>query len=269
MSSNLDRFKSDLSHLIKLGGQLELSMQIDCFPEQVKAALKKQLKDKADEYIKELPSFSSTYQRWYSEALAVVRQLLPDRLSDFTRHYEKPKSRKDITYENYRIEDYLQGLHVTRGYEKEKVVGKDAAIPQFQQQLAILTAAEARFTSSLFDIRQLVQADLLDSELEAAEHLAKFKFYRASGAVAGVVLERHLATVCQNHNVSASKKNPTIADFNELLKSATVIDLPQWRFIQHLADLRNMCDHARTPDPTSEQIADLLAGVKKVTKTVF
>jgi hypothetical protein len=269
MPSNLDRFKSDLSRLTKLGGQLELAMQLDCYPDQVKAALKKQLKEKADEYIKDLPSFASACQRWYSEALTVVRQLLPDRLTDFTRHYEKPKTRKDITYENYRVEDYLQGLQVTRGYDKEKVVGKDAAIPQFQQQLAILKAAEARFESSLFDIRQLVQADLLDSELEAAEHLSKFKFFRAAGAVAGVVLERHLATVCDNHKVSVAKKTPTIADFNEALKAAAVIDLPQWRFIQHLADLWNMCDHARSPDPTNEQIGDLVAGVKKITKTVF
>jgi hypothetical protein len=32
-----------------------------------------------------------------------------------------------------------------------------------------------------------------------------------------VVLERHLATVCDNHKVSVAKKNPTIADFNEAL----------------------------------------------------
>jgi hypothetical protein len=69
--------------------------------------------------------------------------------------------------------------------------------------------------------------------------------------------------------VPVGKKNPTISDFNEALKTAAVIDLPQWRFIQHLADLRNICDHARTPDPTKAQIDDLLAGVKKVTKTVF
>ena len=43
-------------------------------------------------------------QPWYSEAKVLIRQLLPDRLSDFVRHYEKPKPRKDITYESYRIE---------------------------------------------------------------------------------------------------------------------------------------------------------------------
>lgn len=135
--------------------------------------------------------------------------------------------------------------------------------------MAILRAAEARFDSSLFEIRQLVQADLLDSEVKAAEELLKHKFIRAAGAVAGVVLESHLGQVCGDHKLQPSKKNPTISDFNESLKAAGVIDLPQWRFIQHLADIRNLCDHGRKPDPTPEQVADLLAGVKKVTKSVY
>lgn len=138
-------------------------------------------------FLEKLPSFSGEYQRWYSESIALLRQLLPDRVADFVRHYEKPKGRKDITFENYRIEDFLQGLRITRGYEKEVVVDSSAAIPQFRQQLAMLKAAKARFESSLFEIRQLVQADLLDSELEAAEVLAKHKFTRAAGALAGVV----------------------------------------------------------------------------------
>ena len=58
----------------------------------------------------------------------MIKQFLPDRLADFVRHYEKPKPRKDISYDSYRIEDYLQGLTVTRGYDKEKVVGPDAAV---------------------------------------------------------------------------------------------------------------------------------------------
>jgi hypothetical protein len=198
-----------------------------------------------------------------------VRQVLPDRVADIIRHYEKPKARKELSNENYRVEDFLQGLEATRGYQKEKVVGRDAAIPHFEQQLAIVRAATARFESCLFDIRHMVQADLLDSEIESAEHLAKFKFGRAAGALAGVVLERHLGQVCNDHQIKIAKKNATIADFNEALKSAGVIDLPQWRFIEHLADIRNLCDHARSPDPTAEQIEDLLGGVKKTIKTLY
>lgn len=269
MSTNLDRFKTDLKRLIDTGDKLTVALQHDCFKEQVEAEIKKKLGEKADEFIKGLPNFREKYQCWYSEALALVRQLLPDRAADFIRHYEKPKGRKNISFENYRIEDYLQGLKITRGIYEEKVVGPEGAIPHFQQQLSILQAAQARFESSLFEIRQLVQADLLDSELGAAEELAKSKFFRAAGALAGVVLETHLAQVCQDHKLSISKKNPTISGFNESLKAAGVIDVPQWRFIQHLADIRNLCDHARKPDPTPEQVADLLAGVQKITKTVY
>ena len=194
---------------------------------------------------------------------------MPDRLDDFVRHYEKPKPRKDISYENYRIEDYLQGLNVTRGWEKEKVVGPDAAIPHFRQQQAILNAVSARFESSLFDISQLVQADLFDSELAAAQELLKNGFIRASGAVAGVVLEKHLAQVTANHSIATRKKNPTISDFNDILKQADVLDTPTWRQIQRLGDIRNLCDHKKDREPTKEEAQELIAGVEKFTKTLF
>ena len=244
-------------------------MQYECEPDRITATVEKQLKGKADDFLKSIPSFKTDYQRWYSEALTLVRQLLPDRVGDFVRYYEKPKGRKGIDFENYRIEDYLQGLVVTSGYMKEKVVDTSAAIPQFQQQLAIVEAARGRFESSLFEIRHIVQADLLDSEIEAAELLAKNKFARAAGAMAGVVLERHLSQVCADHKLKIAKHNPTLSDFNETLRSANVIDLPQWRFIQHLTDIRNLCDHGRTPEPTQGQVDDLLAGTRKVTKSVF
>lgn len=269
MSTNLDRFRNDVETLINTGRLLQIAIKLDCFPEKIQPMLKKQLGEESAEFIKKLPRFVEKYQGWYSEALALLRQLLPDRVQDFMRHYDKPKGRKEITNENYCIEDYLQGLNITQGIYKEKVVGPDAAIPRFAQQLAIVEAAQVRFDSSLFEIRQLVQADLLDSELTAADELAKHKFVRAAGAMAGVVVERHLAQVCEDHQLTISKKNLTISDFNESLKAAGVIDLAQWRFIQHLADIRNLCDHGRKPDPTAEQVADLVAGVKKITKTVY
>jgi hypothetical protein len=269
MATNIERFKKDLDALLALGSRLEMAMQYECAPEEFTAAAKAQLKKKADEFIAALPAFNKEYQRWYSEALALIRQLLPDRIDDFIRHYEKPKGRKEISFENYRIEDCLQGLRITRGVYKEVIADSKAAIPHFRQQLAILEAAKARFESSLFEIRQLVQADLLDSELEAADVLAKHKFTRAAGALTGVVLEKHLSQVCDDHKLSITKKNPTISDFNEALKAAAVIDLPQWRFIQHLADIRNLCDHGRSPEPTIDQVTDLLAGTKKITKTGF
>src|SRR5437870_1838452 len=110
MQSNLDRYKKDLAALLTKGRQLLLAIQAECHPDEVARAVKKEYGDKATEFLKALPSFREDYQSWYSESKVLIKQLLPDRLADFVRHYEKPKSRKDITCDNYRIEDYLQGL---------------------------------------------------------------------------------------------------------------------------------------------------------------
>ena len=187
MISNLEKYKKDLDQLIADGELLFNSMQKECLPEQFEEAWKKVFKTKYKDFVKKLPSFSGKYQDWYSESLVLIKQLLPDRVSDFTKLYEKPKTkRKDITHENYTIEDHLQGLTVTRGWEKKKVVGPEAAIPRFEQQLNILKSVKKRFTSTLFDIKQLVQADLFDSELEAAKELNKKGFLRGAGAIACV-----------------------------------------------------------------------------------
>jgi hypothetical protein len=267
MTINRERFEKDLERLIDRGELLEIAMQEECFPgAMLKVCKDEKAREELAEALKNLPKFRKEYQGWYSEAIVLLRQLLPDRVPDFIRLYEKPKARKNFDSESYRIEDYLQGLVASKG--EQQVVGRDAAIPLFLQQLAMVTAAKARFKSSLFEIRHLVQADLFDSELEAAEGLVKYKFVRAAGALAGVVLEGHLAQVCSDRTLVVKKTHPAIADLNEVLKSAGVIDVPTWRFIQHLADIRNLCDHSRKPDPTGEQVADLIAGVKKVIKTI-
>jgi hypothetical protein len=269
MTTNLDRYKNDLDKLISIGNELHIAMQMDCFPKEVKKQIKDKYGEKADKILSGIPSFKEKYQAWYSESQVLIKQLLPDRFSDFVRYYEKPKGRKEISFESYRIEDYLQGLHITRISTQETLVSPEAAIPHFRQQLAILDSVKARFESSLFDIRQLVQADLFDSELEAAKELSKHKYTRAAGALSGVVLERHLGQVCENHGVKITKKNPGIADLNNALKESDVIDVVQWRFVQHLGDIRNLCDHDKKVEPTPEQVDELIAGTMKIIKTVF
>lgn len=270
MTPNIEKYKIDLEKLITLGDSLSNAMHFQVFPDEFKAKLKCIVKteEKVKAFLKQLPDFSNKYQDWYSESLVLIKQLLPDRLSDFIKHYEKPKTRKVIEYGNYVVEDYLQGMTVTKGWEKTKIVGTDAAIPQFRQQLNILKSIKGRFESTLFDIKQLVQADLFDSELATAKELLKHKFVRAAGAMAGVILEKHLTQVAQDHNLSL-KKNPAINDLNETLKNNNVIDTAQWRFIQHLGDIRNLCSHNKEREPTIEDGDDVISGVDKIIKTVF
>lgn len=77
-------------------------------------------------------SFSSEYQAWYSEAKAVVSQLLPGRSDDFVKMYEIPKRRKDLSAHNYSVEDALQGVIVTN-YHQEIIIGPEHALPKLKQ----------------------------------------------------------------------------------------------------------------------------------------
>ena len=284
---NVERCKEELDELIQKGRHLHDAMRLECWPEEFRITLEEQMGEEAEDYIKALPSVNAEYQVWYSEAKPLVRQLTPDRLTDFTKHYEQPKSRKEITATNYTIEDYLQGTTILQKIEPKTsqvvspfdlppefgkpstVIGRDAAIPRLHQQVSIVQSVQKRFDSSLFDIRQMAQADLFDSELDAAKALAKNKFVRAAGALAGVVLERHLKEVCNNHRLTIRKRDPGISDLNDALKNENVIDTAQWRPIQHLGDLRNLCSHDKDAEPKAHQVDDLLAGVSKVTKTIF
>lgn len=136
-------------------------------------------------------------------------------------------------------------------------------------QYKIVESAKERFTSALFDIKDIVQADIFDSELETAKELNKKGFIRAAGAVTGVILEKHLAHVCSLHNIKSKKANPSISEFNQLLKDNNIIDTPTWRFIQHLGDIRNLCDHSKEREPTKDEVADFIKGVDKIIKTIF
>ena len=208
------------------------------------------------------------YQSWYSEALACVRQLIPDRVDDFVSYYRPASNRKEITASNYTMTDYLRRISVSWG-GGDLIVGPDSAISPMYQQHKIIEGLTKRFDSTLFDIKTIVQADLFDDELKAADELNKKGFCRGAGAGAGVVLESHLAAVCGRHNLASRRKAPSIADLNELLKGAEVIEVPTWRFIQHLGDIRNLCDHKKPKEPSRTEVQDLIDGVRKVSKTVF
>lgn len=270
MTEKQGKFADALDQLISDGDMLHMAMQYDCYGETFSKQAKNQLgEEKVEKYLKSLPNFKDKYQAWYSEAQALVKQVLPDRLADFQSYYEYSRVRKDITFQNYMIKDYLQGLRITRGWEKEVIADGNSAIPEFVQQLNIVKAAREKLDSALIDLTAILQADLFDSEIDSARALAKAGYLRASGAICGVVLEKHLRQVCDSHSITVRKKNPGISDLNQLLKDQDAISVPQWRFIQHLADTRNLCDHAKGKEPTKDEIEDLVAGTEKILKTVF
>lgn len=258
MNSNLEKYKKDIDSLIKQGREI--------YDELYTAVGKIQPEEEPS-----TPKFFSHYQNWYTEAHAIISQLLLSRISEFESLYHPNIKRKKIDVTTYSIQDWLLGVRSNVNDYTRKKHFHDAGVivMRFHTQLKILKAVQKRFESSLFDIKQLVQADLFDSELDSAKELNKKGFGRGAGAVAGVVLEKHLSQVCESHGIKVSKNNPGISDYNQLLKEKDVVEIKDWRFIQRLADLRNLCDHNKETEPTKQEIKELIEGVDKITKTLF
>lgn len=259
--NNLQLYKDDLSRLIDLGASMHLHL-INEYEAETEY--------KRDKKKNDTKSFHNNYQIWFTESLAVIKQIIPDRYQEFDSLYKSDPKRKSVTLLNYSIQDWLTGIRSLIDDLGEKRFDDTAIIiMQFGTQLEILKSAQSRFDSRLFDLKQLVQADMFDSELESAHELLKRGFSRGAGAVSGVVLEKHLSEVCISHSIKVTKKNPTISYFNDLLKDNDVIDIPNWRFIQRLGDLRNLCDHNKNREPTDDEVNELISGVEKVTKTIY
>jgi len=211
--------------------------------------------------------FQYDYQRWYTKALSVVASLAPDRLAEFRGYYEIDPKRKLLGYGTYVIQDFFKNV-APSGWQYESFDTRGQALTCFFNQLTIFKAIDERVDSILGNIETELYAELQDGEVVVARQLAKVS-PRAAGALVGVVIEGHLQKVASAHGVTLDKKNPTIADLNDPLKSATVIDVPTWRKISFLADLRNLCSHKKDADPTKEQVEELIQGAEWLTKNVF
>ncbi len=206
--------------------------------------------------------FVSNYEKWYSKALPVIKQLLPDRLNDFSLLYSNEK-RKELCVSTYTISDALRGIsHSYRNFNPS------TASLCVLRQINMVQSCLDTFDSKIFDMQTILQADVFDSEIDSAKHLLKMGFLRAAGAICGVVIEKHFAGVCANHNIVITKKNPTIADYNDKLKDVAY-DTIEWRRMQRLGDLRNLCDHNKDREPTKDEVEELISGTERIIKTIF
>ena len=211
--------------------------------------------------------FVLEYQVWYTQTVRVVEMLIPDRSSEFRGYYEIDPKRKKLDYGSFVIQDFCKSIRPV-GYGFSNFDSASRAGTCLTNQLAILMSVASRTDSVIANLQATILADVRDLELATAQELQKISS-RAAGALAGVVLERHLQQTCDAHSLTFRKKKPTLNDYSETLKQANVIDVPAWRKISFLADIRNICCHSKGDDPTPEQVKDLIDGVNWAIKTLY
>jgi hypothetical protein len=192
-----------------------------------------------------IPSaFIYQYHTWYAGCLAITEVSMPSRLKQLTNAHENMLGFLKTEYITF-SQQVAGAHHITQ------IRGIIGSVPQY---------VDAR----LHDLELMVAQAYVGDQLNEAQALLKAGYIRAAGAIAGVLLERHLKLLCDRHNPAL--KYPTtaaIAKLNDLLKDAGVYDVAQWRKVQWMADIRNSCDHARTAEPNQSDVQYLVSEVRK------
>jgi len=191
--------------------------------------------------------FKLDYQDWYSSCCALLeRNYNKERTSEFKSEYEK------------NIKIILSANYITQDAEYE-------FIDSFKHQASILNALPLYLEHKLSVMELTVASILMDDELLEAEYLIKKGFIRAAGALAGVVLERHLKMLCDKNDQKLKyPKNATISKLSDILKDNNLLDIPEWRKIQYLGDIRNKSDHDKKVEPKKEEVTELISKVKEM-----
>ena len=142
-----------------------------------------------------------------------------------------------------------------------------SAMQALRHQSNILHAVPDHIRFSAVDLELEAYATLMDDEIGAAGTLVRHGFLRPAGALAGVILERHLKNLLRKHQPPIRfRQNSTLSTLNDLCKGV-VYDQPMWRRIQHLTELRNLCAHEKEREPTKSEVEELITGVSGVLKT--
>ena len=146
--TNLTKYKEDLKLLLDKAKLIGEDFEYRSYTaEQLKKLDKEELG-----IIRKLNNFFEiNYQGWYTEAIAVIKLLIPDRLAEFIELYKGDNKRKNISATTFNIQDWLKGSRVAVDqFSWEKPFDDLAAVSmRFSNQYQILASAEKRFTSSL------------------------------------------------------------------------------------------------------------------------
>ena len=126
---------------------------------------------------------------------------------------------------------------------------------------AVFNAVKEDFHGGyLNSIRNLVQAEVFESELEQAQELLDSGYKLASAVIAGVVLETSLRDLCDQEGISHGKLDKMNSD---LAKQGKYNKLQQKR-ITALADIRNSAAHGKPEEFTEPDVQLMIRDIEGI-----
>ncbi len=195
------------------------------------------------------------FEIWYSMSLKFIQQFVPEKVKEFTFYYKSNEVGVDQIQELLQFNKMPQSLPINK-----KMILRNF-IHKFDRQRHILLTIPGIEKIKELSIRDLIYATFIDREIDEAIHLYEKSHYRAAGAIAGIALEQHLRLLCDKYDLNYEKKDRIEPLVQKLYKNDK-IDITEMKSIQHLANIRDKCDHPS--DITASKVKELIEGIKKI-----
>lgn len=145
--------------------------------------------------------------------------------------------------------------------EAENSMSWSGNYTRFQQTRAVFGAAKEDFEGGyVSSIRNLIQAEVFDTELEQAKELTGAGYYQAGAIIAGVVLETNLRQLCTEMQIQPGKLDRMNAD---LAKAGKYNSLVQKR-ITALAAIRNSAAHGEVQKFSSADVSSMIDEIERL-----
>lgn len=210
-----------------------------------------------------LKKLSYRFDQLYSEVPAIEATITHYR-SDFG-DYTKMDDEAALTWK-VKVKNLLvatcgkESQHYLEFLEAEKLGSYESSSDAFKRMKSVLNAAMDDYKNGyLTSIKNLIQADVFDSELEQAEELLSNGYKLAAAVIAGVVLETALRDLCLREGLSLGKLDKMNAD----LAKADVYNKLQQKRITALADIRNSAAHGKSDEFSENDVTAMIRDIEQ------
>ena len=140
--------------------------------------------------------------------------------------------------------------------------------PAVRAQGVLLAAKDDYLRGYLFDLRTLVEAEVMDDLLEQADHLLRAGYHAPAAVIAGCVLEDGLRKLCNRKAIDLPPKPKLDAMNAELAKVNLYNKLVQKR-ITVFADVRNKAAHGEWDQFSRADVEEMVTGVRRFMEEHF
>ncbi|GAA5442612.1 hypothetical protein Misp06_00786 [Microbulbifer sp. NBRC 101763] len=151
------------------------------------------------------------------------------------------------------------GVHIKAFTKAEEPQAYEDLYERFKRVKPVFLAAKDDFQGGyLSSVRNLVQAEIFDSEIEQASELLSSGYKGPAAVVAGVILETSLRDICDQNSIPHGKLDKMNSD----LAKAGVYSKLQQKRITALADIRNNAAHGHWDLFSGSDVSEMIRDVK-------